>query len=243
MSNYPGTPLSVVSNQPVPGGQGPGYIGPQGLEYLASVDHLLIKQHVEMLEAFTGWESANKYRVFNTLGQDVFYAKEDNDCCTRMCCGPGRPFEMNIVDNLGREVIHLVRPLRCQACCFPCCLQELEVQSPPGNVIGIVEQQWTFCTPRFVIKTETGQEVLTIEGPTCVCECCSDIDFNISAMNDTEVGKITKQWSGFGREMFTDSDNFGVTFPIDLDVKVKATLLGATFLIDFMYFEKQSGGS
>jgi len=144
MSNYPGTPLSVVSNQPVAGGQGPGYIGPQGLEYLASVDHLLIKQHVEMLEAFTGWESANKYRVFNTLGQDVFYAKEDNDCCTRMCCGPGRPFEMNIVDNLGREVIHLVRPLRCQACCFPCCLQELEVQSPPGNVIGIVEQQWTF---------------------------------------------------------------------------------------------------
>ena len=107
MNNYPGTPLSVVSNQPVAGGQGPGYIGPQGLEYLASVDHLLIKQHVEMLEAFTGWESANKYRVFNTLGQDVFYAKEDNDCCTRMCCGPGRPFEMNIVDNLGREVIHL----------------------------------------------------------------------------------------------------------------------------------------
>ena len=106
MNAYPGTPLSVVSNQPTPG-QVPGYVGPQGLEYLASVDHLLIKQHVEMLEAFTGWESANKYRVFNSLGQDVFYAKEDNDCCTRMCCGPGRPFEMNIVDNLGREVIHL----------------------------------------------------------------------------------------------------------------------------------------
>ena len=60
-----------------------------------------------MLEAFTGWESANKYRVFNSLGQDVFYAMEDNDCCTRMCCGSSRPFEMNIVDNLGKEVIHL----------------------------------------------------------------------------------------------------------------------------------------
>ena len=60
-----------------------------------------------MLEMFTGWESANKYRIFNTLGQDVFFAREDNDCCTRMCCGPGRPFEMNIVDNLGREVIHI----------------------------------------------------------------------------------------------------------------------------------------
>ena len=39
-----------------------------------------------------------------------------------------------------------------------------------------------------------------------------------------KVGKITKQWSGFGREMFTDSDNFGVTFPIDLDVKVTSVL-------------------
>ena len=27
----------------------------------------------------------------------------------------------------SKKVIHLNRPLRCQACCFPCCLQELEV--------------------------------------------------------------------------------------------------------------------
>ena len=91
------------------------------------VDQLLIKQKVEVLEAFTGFESANKYKVLNSLGQEVFSAKEDTDCCTRQCCGPGRPFEMNIVDNQMQEVLHLVRPLRCQACCFPCCLQELEV--------------------------------------------------------------------------------------------------------------------
>ena len=29
--------------------------------------------------------------------------------------------------NFWKKVIHLNRPLRCQACCFPCCLQELEV--------------------------------------------------------------------------------------------------------------------
>ena len=27
---------------------------------------------------------------------------------------------------------------RCGACCFPCCLQELEVTSPPGTVVGYV---------------------------------------------------------------------------------------------------------
>ena len=84
MMTYPGAAPSVISSQPQAHAQeAPGYMGPSGLEYLSMVDHLLIKQQVEMLEVFTGWESANKYRVFNTLGQDVFFAKEDNDCCTR----------------------------------------------------------------------------------------------------------------------------------------------------------------
>jgi len=26
-----------------------------------------------------------------------------------------------------------------------------------------------------------------------------------------EVGKITKQWAGYAKEMFTSADNFGVT--------------------------------
>lgn len=46
-----------------------------------------------------------------------------------------------------------------------------------------------------------------------------------------KVGKITKQWGGFLREAVTDADVFGINFPMDLDVKVKATLLGACFLI------------
>jgi len=53
-----------------------------------------------------------------------------------------------------------------------------------------------------------------------------------------EVGKISKQWTGVMKEAFTDADNFGVNFPVDLDVKIKATLMAAVFLIDFMYFEK-----
>jgi len=253
---YPPQPYQpVVTNQPgmgmgVPPGVNYGgpslappisaYVGPPGLEYLSMVDQLIIKQKMEILEAFTGFESANKYQVMNSLGQDVFYAKEDTDCCTRQCCGPGRPFEMNILNNQMQEVLHLVRPLRCQACCFPCCLQELEVHSPPGTIIGTVEQEWSIFYPKFVIKDERGEPILRINGPFCGCECCSDVDFILTSVaTEQEVGKISKQWSGLGKEIFTDADNFGINFPIDLDVKVKATLLGATFLIDFMYFEKQ----
>lgn len=45
------------------------------------------------------------------------------------------------------------------------------------------------------------------------------------------MGKISKQWSGLVREMFTDADFFGITFPMDLDVRMKAVMLGACFLI------------
>ncbi|KAJ8048509.1 Phospholipid scramblase 1 [Holothuria leucospilota] len=55
-----------------------------------------------------------------------------------------------------------------------------------------------------------------------------------------QIGKISKQWAGIVKELATNADNFGITFPLDLDVKVKATLLGALFLIDFMFFENST---
>lgn len=45
------------------------------------------------------------------------------------------------------------------------------------------------------------------------------------------IGRISKQWSGILKEVFTDTDNFGIQFPLDMDVKIKAVLLGACFLI------------
>jgi len=41
------------------------------------------------------------------------------------------------------------------------------------------------------------------------------------------------------KEGFTDADSFGVTFPADWDVELKALLLGAVFLIDFVHFENR----
>lgn len=60
----------------------------------------------------------------------------------------------------------------------------------------------------------------------------------LSPDGSTQVGKISKQWTGLAKEAFTDADNFGITFPIDLDVKMKATLLGAVFLIVSIRCEK-----
>lgn len=221
---------------------------PPGLEYLAQIDQLIVKQQKELLEIVTGFETNNKYKIKNSLGQNVYFAIEDTHCCMRMCCGPGREFNMKIFDNAQNEVIHLYRPLKCAACCFPCCLQEIEVASPPGTPVGYIVQQWGICTPmcspKFQIQDENRNPILMIEGPGIVSECCSDIDFKVMSLDGaTEVGKVTKQWTGIVNEMFTDADTFGITFPMDLSVKAKATMLGAVMLLDFMFFEKQNNNN
>ncbi|XP_065841128.1 phospholipid scramblase 1-like [Oscarella lobularis] len=214
---------------------------PPGLEYLTQIDQLLVHQQVELLEMITGWETANKYDVKNSMGQRVYFAAEQNSCFQLQCCGASREFNLTIVDNAQREVIHLYRPLRCTSCCFPCCLQELVVEAPAGQPVGYVKQRWTLWIPEFDICSADGNVVLKIVGPCCTWSCGSDVEFKIFTPDkQTEVGKISKQWSGLVKEMFTDADNFGITFPLDLDVKMKAVMLGACFLIDFMFFE-QSG--
>jgi len=213
-----------------------------GLEYLATIDQLLVKQKVELLEAVTSIETSNKYKIRNIMGQDIFKAKENSDFCTRQCCGPIRCFQMEISDNLDREILRIHRPLKCATCCFPCCLQSMEISSPiTKEVIGQIRQIWHPILPKFNICDKKGHRVLILEGPFLVFSCFGDVEFVIKTLSGSIIGKITKQWGGVAKEAFTDADNFSLNFPLDLDANVKACLLAAVFLIDFMYFEEAGG--
>lgn len=212
---------------------------PPGLEYLTQIDQILIHQKVELLEAFIGFETNNQYEIKNSLGQKMYKAKEKNDCCTRNCCGSLRSFDMKIKDNMDREVIRLIRPFRCVSCWCPCCLQEMEVQAPPGTTIGYVKQDWHPFLPKFSIQGANKETLMKLEGPCFACNCCGDVNFELKGKDsDKPIGRISKQWSGLLKEVFTDTDNFGIQFPLDMDVKMKAVLMGACFLVDFMFFEK-----
>uniref|UniRef100_A0AAZ3PKL1 Phospholipid scramblase n=1 Tax=Oncorhynchus tshawytscha TaxID=74940 RepID=A0AAZ3PKL1_ONCTS len=211
-------PLNAVYPAPTnPGFPPPGYVTPS----------LLVHQTFHLAELL-GWEVRNSYNVKNSIGQQVFLAEEENNCCTLQCFGPSRPFTFHIQDNLGQEVLTLTRPLACSYCCFPCCLQDLEECHP--------------FLPKLTVLNERRQPQLRIKGPLFFCSCCRDVTFEVKTLDDSMlIGHISKQWSGFLREVYTDADHFGIVFPMDLDVKMKAVLLGACFLIDFLYFEERKG--
>ncbi|XP_011159201.2 phospholipid scramblase 1 isoform X1 [Solenopsis invicta] len=209
---------------------------PPGLESLMGLDYLFVNQKVELLQAFTGWETKNKYVITDNKGELVFYMAEESGICARLCMGSYRSCEFYLYDKNQREVLRLVRPFRCDGCCCPCYLQVLEVYSG-STLLGSVTQEWTCWRPKFYVRDASGEPVLMIKGP--LLRFCVNVIFKVKSMDEKHrVGVIRKQWSGFAREMFTVSDKFGINFPRDLDAKMKAVLLGATVLIDFMYFEQ-----
>ncbi|XP_075062244.1 phospholipid scramblase 1-like [Mixophyes fleayi] len=252
--DYPGPGCSIpphhhlqpsIHPQPDPPPGGAPYMpvssgsAPSALEYLSQIDQILIHQKTELLEAVTGFETCNQYELRNIMGQRIFTVQERSSVCARLCCGPRRPLTLHVCDYSGREVIHFIRPLKCNSCLFPCCLQELEVQSPPGHTIGYVVQTWHPFVPKYCLQTESREPVLKVVGPCLMSSCCGDVNFQVKPLCESRsVGRISKQWGGLPKEIFTDADNFGIQFPKDLDVKMKAVLLGACFILDYAFFER-----
>ncbi|CAJ0917115.1 unnamed protein product, partial [Mesorhabditis belari] len=72
------------------------------------------------------------------------------------------------------------------------------------------------------MNADESQEILRITGPNMCsfnwcCNCCADKIFDLETPD---------------RQLI-----ISLLIPIDLDAKAKGTLLGATFLIDFLAFE------
>ncbi|PIK54843.1 hypothetical protein BSL78_08272 [Apostichopus japonicus] len=247
----PGQP--IVSGQPLPGAPGqvqwmappPAIPGcPPGLEYLTQLDQILVHQQVELFEAFTGIETKNRYQIKNALGQQMFFAYEESELCMRLCCGPQRSFMMHVLNNLNQEVLRVVRPFQC---CSGAAVRRAAITVPSPSPSSLLLAKGSKWKAHYEILDANMEPVLKIWGPCCFCQavCCTcDIDFKLMTLQESqEIGKISKQWAGIAKECFTKADNFGMQFPLDLDVKVKGTLLGALFLIEFMFFEQKKNNN
>lgn len=213
---------------------------PPGLEYLTLIDQLIIEQQAEILEVVTGFETGNTYVVKNSVGQFLYEIKERSGCCARLLCGPRRCLELEVLDFQKAPVMRIIRPLRCVHCWCFCCLQKLEVEAPVGTPIAYVYQDWSICYPRYTIYDKNMEPAFKIVGPICTMSmpCCCDVKFEVRTTDGVPVGMIMKKWTGLVKEHFTDADNFGVNFPMDTNVHIKAALMAATMLIDYMFFEE-----
>ena len=203
-----------------------------GFRRLAGISGLFVRQEVEWMEAFTGFETANKYTVLGNTGHPTFYAVEEGSWITRNLCGKHRPFTLRILNPDGSQFLTITRPFRFY-------FQEIEVRScQDGSVLGYIMRTCSVCSRDYTIYNHARVPILKIKGP-----CWNPWAFFVRTLDGQELGAIRKKWSGLAKEFFTDADNFGVQFPADLALNVKALILAAVFLIDFMYFEDNAGSS
>jgi hypothetical protein len=169
----------------------------------------------------------------------------------------------------GGEFLHFQRPFHLgrQGCGFFCCLnidccfQTLRVyggegtlkfqnginlptlaSTDAGKYLGYVREDYSFCKPKLSVFNDNDDKVYEIVGDFCaICRHSFRIyDHHKDTKIEHHVGEIRKKWSGLAKELFTDADNFYITFPKNANARERGLLLGALFLIDFLYFENNN---
>lgn len=111
-----------------------------------------------------------------------------------------------------------------------------------SNVLGCVTKDWSLLMPKFSVRDKDGNRILVIETPPLSLKmCCNEIEFQVLSKDKTsQVGRIDKKSSLPETDSVSNSNKIGITFPLDLDVNLKATLLGAAFLIVKFHYLKKS---
>lgn len=187
-----------------------------------------IQQKKEWGEIITGWETKNRYHVVDGQGQPVLLAGEIADgfgaVLIRAFLKNKRPFTIELRTPDGQLALTLVRP-------WTWFFSRLEVQGPNGEHLGTIQQRFKFFGRLLEVKAADGTVLAELQGPLF-----KPWTFLVSVQG-REAGMIQKKWSGFGKELFTDADSFGVQFEGVHDARTRHLVLAATFLVDFVYFE------
>ena len=201
------------------------------MERLESVDAFAVSQEKEWVEIFTGFETRNRYRVLDASGTELLYiaGEAEGSFWTRNILQSIRPFTIYIMTPDQSRVLILKRPFRFY-------FHKLDIFDPGWNLLGTVQRRFSVLRRNYSVLNSSGHEVLQLFGPIL-----HPWTFIVQRAG-REIGRITKKWSGLFKEAFTKADNFGVTFPAELDINLKTLLLGAVFLIDFVHFERKGGG-
>lgn len=193
---------------------------------------LLVKQVKEWGEIVLGFESANRYEIFDDAGEPVGFAAEEAGGLGRLLArnffGALRSCRLHIYDRGNQEIARGDKPFRFY-------FHRMDVYEG-GEKLGAIRRKFSILHRRFIIEDASGEDLLEIKSPFLRIWTFKLL------LDDREVGRISKRWGGMLKEMFSDADIFGIEFSHEkLPLEIKKLLVLATFLIDFVCFENNQG--
>ena len=193
---------------------------------LSEHQELVVRQEVEHLEAFTGFETKNRYSVSTPDDELLLYAYEESGFLGRMFLKSHRPLSIHVLDKDHEPILTASRS-------FFWYLSHLHVQDGSAREVGSLRRRFTVLNRKFDDEDSTGTMIAEIRG-----RLLRPNTFMLYKRGE-EIGRVTKQWTGIGREAFTDADTFRVqmdTTSVDRDLAL--LILASALAIDLDFFEK-----
>ncbi|KAF8123970.1 Scramblase-domain-containing protein [Boletus edulis] len=260
-----------------------------GLRHLlVNNDELIVTRQLEMLNIFMGFEQSNRYVITNLAGDSLGYIVEEPrgflSMFARQVFRTHRPFRALVMDLEGSPVLWIRRP-------FSWINSRMFVQSPrdyhaPGEPVldtfAEVQQEWHLWRRRYnLFLRATPHRVLTTLGSDPQPEPTTpEVHFNQFArvdqglwawhfiLRDAQgegIASINRAFRGFGREIFTDTGQYTVSFRApdeqvysssqssermfhkagvvrNLAFNERALILATAINIDYDYFSRHSEG-
>ncbi|XP_044130740.1 phospholipid scramblase 3-like [Bufo gargarizans] len=175
-----------------------------GMEHLLQVNQLMVKEKFSVSQ---GWGFS--FEVLNLVGQRLFQAEQNV-----VCCGP--LYDVRIRDNSNNEVLHLLENCGCT------CTREMEVHGPSGQLIGFVKEHWKTVVTHLSLMNTSRQVTLIILGPSFQNSIFGNVSFEVKSPDEQHVVGMIKK----------ETDHLLLTFPLDLEVTMKAMLLGSSLYLE-----------
>ena len=179
---------------------------------------------------FIDWHTLTRYEIRGGSGHVCYHAGEvGGSAYDRGTRAPNRPWTIEVreIDGSpeGALTWRLVRPWRMFQ-------HRVDAFDGEGNVLGCVESRFSLLRRRFDIVDLSGNTLAQVVGPWL-----SPWTFEIRVGGEVR-GSVQKQWGGLGRELLSSADTFGLELDPSWDHALRGLVLAATFLIDFVHFEK-----
>lgn len=207
----------------------------QAVARFTQYQKLTVRQRKRWLEIIFSLEMKNTYEVYDQNQMPVLRVQEQGrgvgSFFKRIFFGTLRWFTAHVTD-LGTQstLLHIERPFRFV-------FHRIEVSDANGQKLGAVQRRWSWVRRIYDVEDASGHVVMRLFGPVF-----RPWTFELRlAGSDASIGLLQKRWSGLGKELFTDADNFGIDLSQVTDPTLKALLFSATVLVDVVHFERAKG--
>lgn len=109
---------------------------------------------------------------------------------------------------------------------------KVEIRDAQGQSLGWLKSKFGFFRNVFQVCSADGQEIAAVKGDWS--------GWNLRFLSgDTELGIITKKWTGLGRELFTSADNYLIRINGAPDPSINLLLLAAGLAVDTVLHENK----